>query len=61
MKLQLRESLMAHGVTAAQKVVTLLDGLARHTPEGHAFQARAAEAGWRRAVRERDEPFGDWG
>ena len=60
MKLQLRESLMAHGVHAAQTVGTLLDGLARHTPEGHAFQARAAEAGWRQAVRERDEPFGDW-
>ena len=61
MKLQLRESLMAHGVQAAQTVGTLLDGLARHTPEGHAFQARAAEAGWRQAVRERDEPFGDHG
>jgi hypothetical protein len=26
---------------------------------GHGFAARAAEAGWRDAVRERDEPFGD--
>jgi enoyl-CoA hydratase len=37
------------------------DGIARHTPEGFAFQQRAAEAGFREAVRERDEPFGDWG
>jgi enoyl-CoA hydratase len=35
------------------------DGTARHTPEGYGFTKRAAEAGWREAVRERDEPFGD--
>jgi hypothetical protein len=39
----------------------VFDGIARHTPEGHAFQRRAAEAGFRQAVRERDEPFGDFG
>ena len=38
---------------------TFFDGIARHTPEGYAFARRAAEAGWREAVRERDEPFGD--
>jgi enoyl-CoA hydratase len=38
---------------------TFFDGIARHTPEGHAFQGRAAEAGWEQAVRERDEPYGD--
>jgi enoyl-CoA hydratase len=32
--------------------------MARHTPEGYAFQRRAAEAGWREAVRERDERYG---
>lgn len=30
-----------------------------HTREGYAFQRRAATAGFRQAVRERDEPFGD--
>ncbi len=38
-----------------------MDGIARHTPEGFAFQQRAAEAGFKQAVRERDEPFGDFG
>ena len=38
---------------------TVFDGIARHTPEGYAFQQRAAEAGFKEAVRERDEPFGD--
>jgi enoyl-CoA hydratase len=46
---------------AAETVGTLLDGAARHTPEGFAFQQRAAEAGYRQAVGERDRPFGDEG
>jgi enoyl-CoA hydratase len=39
----------------------LFDGVARHTAEGEAFVARAAEVGFRQAVRERDDPFGDYG
>lgn len=39
----------------------LFDGVARHTEEGLAFVTRAGEVGWRQAVRERDEPFGDYG
>jgi enoyl-CoA hydratase len=46
---------------ATQTLGTLLDGTARHTTEGYAFQARAAEVGYRQAVAERDEPFGDPG
>jgi enoyl-CoA hydratase len=61
MKLLLNQSLIGQGLHATQLLGTLLDGAARHTPEGYAFQARAAEAGWREAVRERDEPFGDFG
>ena len=44
-----------------QALGTFFDGIARHTPEGFAFQRRAAEAGFKQAVRERDEPFGDLG
>jgi len=40
---------------------TILDGIGRHTKEGYAFQQRAAEAGFKQAVRDRDEPFGDAG
>ena len=39
----------------------MFDGIARHTPEGYAFRARAQDAGFRQAVRERDEPYGDHG
>jgi enoyl-CoA hydratase len=58
MKLLVNQSLYAQGLQAAQLLGTVFDGVARHTREGYAFQARAAEAGWRAAVRERDEPFG---
>jgi len=58
MKLLLNQSLMAQGLHASQVLGTLLDGAARHTPEGYAFQERAAADGWREAVRERDERFG---
>ena len=39
----------------------MFDGIARHTAEGYAFQRARREAGFREAVRERDEPFGDVG
>jgi enoyl-CoA hydratase len=39
----------------------MFDGVARHTQEGLDFVARAQQVGWRAAVRERDEPFGDYG
>lgn len=40
---------------------SLFDGVARHTQEGLDFVSRAQEVGWREAVRERDDPFGDYG
>lgn len=39
----------------------IFDGVARHTQEGLDFVDRAMEVGWRDAVRERDQPFGDYG
>lgn len=61
MKLLVNQTLYAQGLHATQVLGTLLDGITRHTPEGYAFQQHAAEAGFREAVRERDEPFGDHG
>ncbi len=60
-KLLVNQALYAQGLHATQVLGTFFDGIARHTPEGFAFQRRAAEAGFREAVRERDEPFGDHG
>jgi enoyl-CoA hydratase len=58
-KLLVNQAAYAQGLHATQALGTFFDGVARHTPEGHGFARRAAEAGWREAVRERDEPFGD--
>ena len=61
MKLLVNQSLYAQGLHQTQVLGTVFDGIARHTKEGYAFQQRAAEAGFKQAVRERDEPFGDHG
>jgi enoyl-CoA hydratase len=49
------------GMTSTRTLGSLFDGIARHTKEGLDFVARAQEAGFRQAVRERDDPFGDYG
>lgn len=58
-KLALNSTLLAQGVANSAMISTVFDGVSRHTREGYAFQLRAATAGFREAVRERDEPFGD--
>ena len=60
-KLALNSALLQQGVATSRMVGTVFDGVARHTPEGHAFTAEAVAHGFRDAVRHRDEPFGDYG
>ena len=60
-KLALNTALYQQGVATSRMVSTVFDGIARHTPEGHAFVADAREHGFRESVRHRDEPFGDYG
>ncbi|MEV5834723.1 crotonase/enoyl-CoA hydratase family protein [Nocardia sp. NPDC052112] len=59
-KLALNSALHAQGVTNSAMISTVFDGISRHTREGYAFQLRSATVGFREAVRERDEPFGDY-
>jgi enoyl-CoA hydratase len=59
MKLLVNSTIEAQGLSATQTLGTIFDGIARHTKEGYAFQQRAMEAGFKQAVRERDEPYGD--
>lgn len=58
-KLALNSALLAQGVQNSTMISTVFDGVSRHTREGFAFQQRAMTEGFREAVRERDEPFGD--
>ena len=61
MKVLVNQAIEQMGLHTTQLIGTLLDGAARHTPEGTAFsQARAART-FARAVRDRDAPFGDYG
>jgi enoyl-CoA hydratase len=46
---------------ASRMLGCLFDGVARHTQEGLDFVNRSNEVGFRQAVRERDDPFGDYG
>jgi enoyl-CoA hydratase len=49
------------GLASSRILGTLFDGVARHTQEGLDFVARSREVGFREAVRERDDPFQDYG
>ncbi len=60
-KLLVNQALYSQGLHATQAMGTFFDGIARHTQEGFEFQQKAAESGFKEAVRERDEPFGDHG
>jgi enoyl-CoA hydratase len=60
MKLAVNTVIEQMGLSTSQLVGTLLDGAARHTPEGTDFSRRAMED-VRGAVRDRDAPFGDYG
>jgi len=61
MKMLVNQGLYAQGLHQTQLLGTFFDGIARHTEEGHGFVRRAAESGFKEAVRDRDEPFGDFG
>jgi enoyl-CoA hydratase/carnithine racemase len=49
------------GLASSRLLGSLFDGVARHTQEGLDFVARARAVGFRETVRERDDPFGDYG
>jgi enoyl-CoA hydratase len=57
MKLLINQTLMSQGLEVSQLLGILFDGAARHTREGYAFQKRASEVGFKKAVEERDAPF----
>lgn len=61
MKVLINQQVYGQGLHATQVLGTVFDGITRHTSEGYAFQQRAADVGFKQAVRERDEPFGDAG
>ncbi len=61
LKLLCNETIENMGFASSRTLGRLFDGVARHTQEGLDFVNRAEEVGIRQAVRERDDPFGDYG
>ncbi|WP_020669266.1 crotonase/enoyl-CoA hydratase family protein [Amycolatopsis nigrescens] len=61
LKLLCNQTVENMGFASSRTLGTFLDGVARHTREGRDFVARAGAIGFRQAVRERDDPFGDYG
>jgi enoyl-CoA hydratase len=61
LKLLCNQTVENMGFASSRMLGTLFDGIARHTQEGLDFVRRAQEVGFRQAVRERDDPFGDYG
>jgi enoyl-CoA hydratase len=60
MKLLVNQAYEQMGLRVTQLIGTLLDGSARHTPEGTDFTRKAMED-LGRTIMERDQPFGDYG
>ncbi|XP_077986193.1 uncharacterized protein LOC144440682 [Glandiceps talaboti] len=42
------------GLSSSQRLASIFDGMTRHSPEGIKFQQRAADIGFKQAVKERD-------
>jgi len=61
LKLLCNQTVENMGMASSRTLGTLFDGIARHTQEGLDFVRRAEHVGFREAVRERDDPFGDYG
>lgn len=61
LKLLCNQTVENMGFASSRLLGTLFDGIARHTQEGLDFVSLAQDVGFRQAVRERDDPFGDYG
>jgi enoyl-CoA hydratase len=61
LKLLANQTVENMGLTSSRTLGTLFDGIARHTQEGLDFVERAQAKGFREAVRDRDDPFQDYG
>jgi enoyl-CoA hydratase len=60
-KLLVNQAMYSQGLAETQVLGVLFDGISRHTSEGYAFQRLSMEKGFKEAVRQRDEPYGDLG
>jgi enoyl-CoA hydratase len=60
-KLLVNQAYENMGLRTTQLIGTVMDGIARHTPDGIAWRDMAMKEGFREAVRRRDGPWQDYG
>lgn len=53
-KLVINKTIENMGLGMSQTLATLMDGIARHTPEGVAFKQQCEKDGFKKAVLDRD-------
>ncbi len=53
-KMLVNQAVEIQGLEQSQRLATLFDGIARHTPEGMTFKRRAEDVGFKQAVADRD-------
>lgn len=60
-KMLINQAFENMGLRTTQMMGAFFDGMARHTEEARRWVESFAEKGFRNAIRERDEPWGDYG
>jgi enoyl-CoA hydratase len=60
-KLLINQAFENMGLRTTQLLGTLFDGITRHTEEAYRWAESFQEKGFREVIRERDEPWGDYG
>jgi enoyl-CoA hydratase len=60
-KLLINQAYENMGLRTTQLLGTLFDGVTRHTEEAYQWAESFREKGFRNVIRERDEPWGDYG
>ncbi len=60
-KLLVNQAFENMGLRTTQLLGTLFDGVTRHTEEAYRWTESFAEKGFRQVIRERDQPWGDYG
>ncbi len=49
------------GLRTTQLLGTLFDGITRHTEEARRWEERIVADGFRQVIKDRDDPWGDYG
>jgi len=60
-KLLINQAFENMGLRTSQMLGTFFDGVTRHTEEAYRWQESFADKGFREVIRERDDPWGDYG